>query len=100
MVAPEDGYVAGLEAGALGRASMSLGAGREWLDSMIDPAVGLVLEKKVGDPVAAGERICALYANDQERLARAHAMVRSAIAISPEPVTPRPLILARVPDLS
>jgi len=100
VVAPEDGYVAGLEAGALGRASMSLGAGRERLDSMIDPAVGLVLEKKVGDPVAAGERICALYANDQERLARAHAMVRSAIAISPEAVAPRPLILGRVPDLS
>jgi thymidine phosphorylase len=100
VVAPEDGHVAGLEAEALGRASMSLGAGRERLDSAIDPAVGLVLEKKVGDAVAAGERICALYANDQERLARAHAMVRSAIAISPEPVAPRPLILGRVPDLS
>jgi thymidine phosphorylase len=100
VVAPEGGFVAALDARALGRASMLLGAGRERVDSAVDPAVGLVLEKKVGDAVSVGERICALYANDRVRLAQAHTMVRSAIAISPGPVAPMPLILARVPDLS
>jgi len=98
VVAPEEGFVAALEARALGRAAMCLGAGRERLDSVIDPAVGLVLEKKVGEPVCTGERVCALYANDRVRLAHAHTMVRSAIAISPEPVAPTPLILGRVPE--
>jgi pyrimidine-nucleoside phosphorylase len=100
VVAPEGGFVAALDARALGRASILLGAGRERVDSAIDPAVGLVLEKKVGDAVSVGERICALYANDRVRLPQAHTMVRSAIAISPGPVAPTPLILGRVPDLS
>src|SRR5579863_7363017 len=68
FVAWEDGYVATLEAETVGRASMLLGAGRERLDSVIDPAAGLVFEKKVGDAVRAGERICAIYANDRSRL--------------------------------
>jgi len=87
------GYIAGLEAEALGRASMVLGAGRERVDSVIDPAVGLVFEKKVGDPVEAGERICAVYSNDRARLPRALEMIRGAITISPEPVARLPLIL-------
>ena len=68
---------------------MVLGAGRERVDSVIDPAVGLVFEKKVGDPVEAGERICAVYSNDRARLPRALEMIRGAIAISPEPVARR-----------
>ena len=37
---------------------MLLGAGRARVDSAIDPAVGVLLHKKVGDPVAAGEPLC------------------------------------------
>lgn len=100
VVAPAEGFVADLEAGALGQAVRLLGGRREPQVSGGDAAVGLALEKKVGDPVAVGERICALYANDRARLARAHDMVRSAIVISPEPVAARPLILDRVPGVS
>ncbi|HEV2175681.1 MAG TPA: thymidine phosphorylase [Terriglobia bacterium] len=96
FVAWEDGYVARLEAETVGRASMLLGAGRERLDSVIDPAVGLVFEKKVGDPVRAGERICAIYANDRSRLPRVREMLRSATVISPKPVRPPVLIRERV----
>jgi thymidine phosphorylase len=96
VVAWEDGHVAALEAEAIGRAAMRLGAGRERLDSVIDPAVGLVFEKKVGDPVEAGERICAIYANGsgaESRLATARAALRAALGISPEPVPPPSPIL-------
>ncbi len=92
IVAPDDGWVAGLEAFTVGRASMVLGAGRERLDSVIDPGVGLVFEKKVGDPVSAGERICLVYANDTARLERTRDMLRGAIAISPEPAVAPALI--------
>jgi pyrimidine-nucleoside phosphorylase len=98
VVAPEDGFVAGLEAQAVGQASMLLGAGRQCLDSAIDPAVGVIVEKKVGDPVSTGERVCTLYANDLGLLRRAREMVRTAIEISPEPVRALPLILARLPE--
>ena len=96
VVAPLDGYIAGLEARALGVASMILGAGRERSDATIDPAVGLVFEKKVGDAVRAGERVCILYSNDRSRVPRALDMIREAIAISPDPVSPPPLVLERV----
>jgi thymidine phosphorylase len=77
---------------------MLLGAGRQRLDSAIDPAVGVIVEKKVGDPVSTGERICTLYANDLGLLRRARETVRAAIEISPEPVRALPLILARLPE--
>lgn len=97
FVASQDGYVAELEAETIGRASMVLGAGRERLDSVIDPAVGIVFEKKVGDPVSAGERICALYANDRARIPPAREKLSRAIVVSPEPVEAKKLILGQVP---
>jgi pyrimidine-nucleoside phosphorylase len=92
VVAPRDGCVARLEAEGLGRAAVTLGAGRERLDSMIDPAVGLTLEKKVGDRVEAGERICVVHYNNPARLPRALALIRSAISITNEPVDLPPLV--------
>ena len=96
IVASEDGFIAGLDARVMGVASMLLGAGRERSDATIDPAVGLVFEKKVGDEVRAGERVCTLYSNDRSRVPRAREMIREAIAISPHPVPPPPLVLERV----
>ena len=96
MVAREDGYIAELEARVMGAASMVVGAGRDRADATIDPAVGLVCEKKVGDEVRAGERICILYSNDRSRVPWALDMIREAIVISPDPVSPPPLILERV----
>jgi thymidine phosphorylase len=96
VAAREDGYVAGLEARAMGEASILLGAGRERPHAAIDPAVGLVFEKKGGDAVRAGERVCVLYSNDRSRVPRALDLIRKAIAISPNPVPPPPLVLERV----
>ncbi len=98
IVAEEDGTIARLEAEAIGRAAMLLGAGRERVESVIDPGVGLVFEKKVGDPVKAGERLSAVYSNDRTRLAEACEMIRAAVTISREPVAAGPIVRARVPD--
>jgi len=98
IAAWQDGYISSLEAQAIGFASMRLGAGRERLDSVIDPAAGLVFEKKVGEAVEAGERICDLYTNDRSRLAEVRAALRSAIGIATEPVAAPPLILDRIPS--
>ena len=97
LVAPRDGVLQSLEAETIGRAALRLGAGRERLDSPIDPAVGLVFEKKVGEDVRAGERICAIHANRVALLDEARQTLLAAIKIVPQPANPRPLILGRVP---
>lgn len=61
--AREDGVIAAMAADEIGHAAMLLGAGRATKESQIDLAVGLVLNKKVGDPVRAGESLVTIHAN-------------------------------------
>jgi pyrimidine-nucleoside phosphorylase len=82
--APRDGRVTRIACRAVGQAAMLLGAGRETVDSRIDPAVGLVLHKKVGDLVIEGEPLLTLHVNEKRRLAEAEALLRSAIGIASE----------------
>jgi pyrimidine-nucleoside phosphorylase len=93
VLASTAGYIAALEAEAIGHASMMLGAGRERMDSIIDHAAGITLDKKVGDRVDEGERICVLSYNEPDRLPSALNVVRAAIRISSEPVTPPALVV-------
>lgn len=61
--AKEDGVVAEIVADEIGTAAMWLGAGRATKESDIDLAVGLMLNKKIGDPVKAGESLVTIHAN-------------------------------------
>ncbi|ANY70122.1 pyrimidine-nucleoside phosphorylase [Paenibacillus sp. BIHB 4019] len=61
--AKTDGVVAEIVADEIGTAAMLLGAGRATKDSEIDLAVGLMLNKKVGDTVKAGESLVTIHAN-------------------------------------
>src|SRR5205807_9336014 len=54
VVAVRPGYVAALDAEGIGRAAVALGAGRDRAEDAVDPAVGVVVDAKVGDPVTAG----------------------------------------------
>jgi pyrimidine-nucleoside phosphorylase len=64
ILAIETGYVSHIEAKDIGIASMILGGGRETKNSTIDPCVGLVIEKKVGDYVSKGDVIAYIHGND------------------------------------
>ena len=75
-------------------AAMLLGAGRETVDSRIDPGVGFVLRKKVGDPVAAGEPLVTVHVNDRAPPGRSAGLLRRAIRIGPDAPAPRPLVHA------
>lgn len=66
LAAKTSGYIAKLEADDIGTAAMLLGAGRATKESEIDLAVGLVLNKKVGDFVNAGESLVTIYANRED----------------------------------
>jgi pyrimidine-nucleoside phosphorylase len=64
--AKSSGYVAGIQAEEIGVAAMMLGAGRATKESVIDLAVGIVLNKKVGDEVAEGESLVTVHSNSEE----------------------------------
>jgi pyrimidine-nucleoside phosphorylase len=90
--AEKAGHVTSMACRALGTAGMLLGAGRETIDSRIDPAVGLVLHKKVGDRVDKGEPLLTFHVNDRARLDESLNLARSAIRIGPTAPAPMPLV--------
>ena len=61
--ATENGVVSAIVADAIGTAAMLLGAGRATKESTIDLAVGLMLNKKIGDTVKVGESLITIHAN-------------------------------------
>ncbi|MDW0109799.1 pyrimidine-nucleoside phosphorylase [Sporosarcina aquimarina] len=64
--AKESGFVSAITADEIGTAAMLLGAGRATKESEIDLAVGLVLHKKIGDPVKVGESIVTIHSNTED----------------------------------
>lgn len=96
--APRDGYVAAIDAEALGVTAMLLGAGRATKEAAIDLAVGLKLTKRVGDAVAAGEALAELHMNSSDPAATERMVRRAAEAfrLQPEPAEPLKLIYAVV----
>jgi len=87
----ETGYVAKLAAENIGLAAMMLGAGRATKDDIIDLAVGIVLQKKVGDPVAKGESLAVIHANRQD-VDEVVRLLYGAITITGDPIRPPALI--------
>ena len=90
--AMEHGFVRRIEAEQVGLVSMHLGGGRATKDSEIDLSVGLVLHKKVGDSVEAGESLATIHASSQEKAAEAAELLRSCYSFSPDPVQRSPFI--------
>lgn len=87
VYAEESGYVAEIDADAIGVAAMSLGAGRATKESEIDLAAGLMLHKKVGEKVAKGDLLVTLYANDKD-FSEAESLVHQAYKFSSTAVEP------------
>ncbi|WP_071460029.1 pyrimidine-nucleoside phosphorylase [Bacillus massilinigeriensis] len=66
LEAKEDGYVSEIVADEVGTAAMLLGAGRATKDSVIDLAVGLMLNKKIGEKVSKGESLLTIHSNFED----------------------------------
>lgn len=89
--AKQSGYVRAIDAEAIGRVAMLLGAGRKTKEDTIDLAVGVTLGKKVGDYVQAGETLATLSANREEDRLLADQTAK-AFQLSSEPVSVPKLI--------
>jgi len=92
VTAPRRGFVVGIDAACIGRASMLLGAGRERLDTPIDYGAGILLRAGVGESVDAGQALAQLCIGRHARLDDARALAASAFVIGDEPSPRRPLV--------
>jgi pyrimidine-nucleoside phosphorylase len=93
ITSPRAGYVTAIDAEDIGSASGLMGAGRDRKEDKIDPAVGVILEAKVGDKVEAGSVLCRLYYTKEDRVDEAAEMVEDAFRISSQKPDSRELIL-------
>jgi pyrimidine-nucleoside phosphorylase/thymidine phosphorylase len=87
------GYVSAIDAELIGQASSMIGAGRATKDDSIDPAVGVILEVKVGQKIDAGGILCRIYHTSDEHLTDASELLEDAFKISNQAVEERDLIL-------
>ena len=90
--APQDGYVGSMDAAMIGSAAMVLGAGRASKEDVIDHSAGIVLEKKTGDRVRAGQTLAVLYTNRAESIPEAASRFLKAITLTAEKPALKPLV--------
>lgn len=96
VAAPASGYITHMNTESCGIASMLLKAGRSRKEDVIDPSAGILLLKKYGDRVEAGEVLARLYASEEALFAAAEEKLLSAYVISEEKPEKKKLIYARV----
>ncbi len=89
------GYVADLDALALGYTAVALGAGRRTKEDRVDPTAGIVLHKKPGDAVAPGEVLAQLYTKKTDEIDRFSASVQAAYSFSDTQPPPARMLLDR-----
>lgn len=94
VVALKNGYVSRLVCDEVGICSLILGGGRENKESEIDLSVGLVLRRKAGDYVEAGETLAELHANDEGKASEAERRFLAACIIADEAPEKTPFIKA------
>jgi len=92
FAAPRSGFLDAVDTMKSGQASMALGGGRERAADEIDPAVGFIIEKKLGEEVREGEPLLLIHANDERKLSVAEKILEGAFTIGPERREPAPLI--------
>ncbi len=88
----KEGYVKAIDAEAVGRAALVLGAGRETKESNIDLAVGLIIHKKIGDKIEEKTPVATLYYNNEEKYQTAVEILEQAYEISKEKVE-KPILI-------
>jgi len=93
ITSPRGGYISAIDAEYIGLASTMIGAGRDRKEDEIDPAVGVVLEVKVGQKVDAGAVLCRVYYTKEDNLEEAAQLVEDAFRISNAAPEGRELIL-------
>lgn len=93
---PSAGYVSAIQCEHIGTACVILGGGREKKEDSVDPTVGIVIHKKIGDKVSVGEALCTIHCHSDAQAARAKKLLEESYAVSPAPPAHRPSLIHRV----
>jgi pyrimidine-nucleoside phosphorylase len=96
VTADRSGFVSQMRAELVGRASMALGAGRSRVEDRIDHGAGVLIRRKPGEAVSAGDPIFELLHNDDRGLQDAIALARESIVITADAPRARPLVRGMV----
>ena len=81
LLSEKDGYVEKIQCDEVGICSLILGGGRETKESVIDLSVGIVLTKKVGSHVKAGEPLAYIHSNEEAKRLACEERLRKAFHI-------------------
>ncbi len=94
--AKTSGYIQKMDTISLGIIAQELGAGRKEKEDVIDPAVGFVLHKRIGEKIEKGEILATIHSSSKEKGDRAKEGIVKALVIGKEAIFPKPLVLAIV----
>jgi len=97
VVAPRAGFVAAVDARAVGRAAQASGAGRGRADDEIDFAAGVIVDAPPGTAVAAGDPLARVFSRRRDTRAAAAALLGTAFTIADERPPERAVVLATEP---
>jgi pyrimidine-nucleoside phosphorylase len=97
VVSSKSGYVNAIECEAMGTACVILGGGRDKKEDTVDPAVGIILHKKVADRVAVGEPLCTMVYNLQARATHANTLLLDSYHIADSIPVSRKLVHRIIP---
>jgi pyrimidine-nucleoside phosphorylase len=92
VAAPADGFVTAIRCEQVGTAGVILGGGREKKEDSVDPAVGFVLHKKVGERVKKGEPLTTIHYSSEERGQRARKLIEESYQVGAQLPKARPLV--------
>ncbi|MDE6617565.1 MAG: pyrimidine-nucleoside phosphorylase [Clostridiales bacterium] len=90
------GYICKVDTEAYGLASLALGAGRNTIEDVIDYSAGIMLRRKTGDYIKAGDELATLYANDKTKFTAAEKLLLSATLLQDEKPQDEPLVYCTV----
>lgn len=93
---PRSGYISEIETTEIGHAIAALGGGRVRIEDKIDPTVGFVAEKGLGDEVKQGALLGTVYARDESRARETVARIQAAYRVGEASHSERPSLIKEV----
>ena len=92
VFADAEGFISHIDTEAIGLSSVLLGAGRVKKEDLIDHSAGIILHKKTGDRVSAGEKIATLYSCREDSFPDAERLLKGAYSLSDTPAELLPAV--------
>jgi pyrimidine-nucleoside phosphorylase len=90
------GYVTAIDCEQIGIASLLLGGGRSTKEDVIDPAVGVMVHKKIGQKVDVGEPLCTLHYNAGEYVQESSSLIQASYKLGAAPLLKSSPLIHRV----